>query len=422
MAIEARQCIICKTSRLLCGRKTCPLISALRKETKIEKLSNKSFFGPSTSIFVGRKGYPIVASGPMTVMEEEESEKYNKAGSMGMEDPGEWFTQKLSMEEIIEMRTSLLRCKRSGNVKSKGRFSSELKEISMANFPTDVEISFNHKPSYKISFSDITLPTGPSVSIEKMKICENPRIEKKVESVVSDDLKAEEAAMLLYNDGLDVYKIATILSSGALGAEKNKRMVPTRWSITAIDDIIFRGLVSQLKEFPTIDSFYVYESSYMDNHFLILLMPSSFKYENFEAWFPGSNWFFPFSMQKEKENKKLKLSPTVLEEYEGFKGRKGYAEKEGGGYYAARLGVVEALHKMRRQASVVVFREIHKGYVIPLGVWVVREAVRNAFRREKEEFNSKEEALLYINSRLRAGIDVYMKQSKILRQKRLVDF
>ncbi|HJH25187.1 MAG TPA: hypothetical protein C5S37_00085 [Methanophagales archaeon] len=40
--------------------------------------------------------------------------------------------------------------------------------------------------------------------------------------------------------------------------------------MTATDDIIFKKLAPEIKEKPTIDSYYVYESSYRDNHFLIL--------------------------------------------------------------------------------------------------------------------------------------------------------
>ena len=176
-------------------------------------------------------------------------------------------------------------------------------------------------------------------------------------------------------------------------------------------------LTPEIKENPTIDSYYVYESSYMDNHFLILLMPSLFEYENFETWFPGSLWNDSFDQR-----------PVIVEEYEGFKGRKQYAADEGGGYYAARLAVAEALHKIRRQAGVVVFREISPQYSVPLGVWVVRETARDAFKQRGEKFDTKKDALMFIDSRLRAqegmplGIGDFEKRSKILRQKRLTDF
>ena len=154
----------------------------------------------------------------------------------------------------------------------------------------------------------------------------------------------------------------------------------------------------------------VYESQYLDNHFLILLMPGNWEFENFEAWAPGGLWT---SNLKE---------PQILEEYEPHKGRTGYARFQGGGYYASRLAVVEALNKMKRQARAVVFREVYEGYVVPMGVWVVRETAREAFRRPFRKFDDLNGALNYINSKLRLPIEKYIQKSKILNQKRLNEF
>jgi len=409
-----RVCIVCKGSRLLCGRTTCPLLAALRKRTKYTDFANKTeYFGPSTSIFVGRIGYPNVRVGPMSVLEAKDAEV-----ELGrFEEPSEWFAQGLGMDDIVELRSATLRSKHGEHIKSKSNFVTDMTELALATKPVDVELAFKNKPSFNLSFSDMMRPIGASVNVEKMHVAENPKIPKQVDRIVSDDIKAVEAAHGLYDLGLDVYKVSTILSSGALGLHDAQKMVPTRWSITATDDIIFKKLAPEIKEFPTVDSYYVYESSYMDNHFLVLLMPSLFEYENFEAWFPGSVW-------SDARNPR----PVIVEDYEGFKGRKKYAENEGGGYYAARLGVAEALHKMKRQASVVVFREISPQYSVPLGVWVVRETARDAFRNRGEKFDTKSEALKYIDSRMHAkkemplGIKDFEALSKILRQKRLMDF
>ena len=409
-----RVCIACKGSRLLCGRKTCPLLTALRTQTKFADLANTTeYFGPSTSVFVGRIGYPRVRVGPMSVLEVSDSD----ADLSKFEAPGKWIAQGLGMDEIVELRSATLRSKHGEHIKSRSTFAADMVEIALAQNPVDVELTFKNKPSFNLSFSDLLRPTGASVNVERMHVAENPKIPKKVDRIVSDDIKTVEAAHGLYDFGMDVYKVSTILSSGALGLRDAQKMVPTRWSITATDDIIFKKLAAQIKEYPTVDSYYVYESSYMDNHFLILLMPSLFEYENFEAWFPGSIWSDAASQR-----------PVIVEEYEGFKGRKKYAETEGGGYYAARLAVAESLHKMKRQAGVVVFRQIHPQYSVPLGVWVVRETAREAFRNRPEKFETKKDALRYIDSRLRAreGIRIGMKDfealSRILRQKRLTDF
>ncbi len=392
----------------------CPLLAALRKRTKFADLANTTeYFGPSTSIFVGRIGYPRVRVGPMSVLEPKDAE----IELSRFEEPSQWFAQGLSMDDIVELRSATLRSKHGEHIKSRSNFVLDTIELALAKQPVDVELTFKNKPAFNLSFSDLLRPIGASVNVETMHVAENPKIPKQVDRIVSDEIKAAEAAHGLYDLGLDVYKVSTILSSGALGLHDAQKMVPTRWSITATDDIIFKKLAPEIKEYPTVDSYYVYESSYMDNHFLILLMPSLFEYENFEAWFPGSIWSDALSQR-----------PMIVEEYEGFQGRKRYAENEGGGYYAARLGVAEALHKMRRQAGVIVFREIRPQYSVPLGVWVVRETARDAFRQRGEKFETQKDALKYIDARLRAdeGLEIGTKDfealSRILRQKRLTDF
>ncbi|RLJ06422.1 MAG: hypothetical protein DRP18_00830, partial [Candidatus Aenigmatarchaeota archaeon] len=65
---------------------------------------------------------------------------------------------------------------------------------------------------------------------------------------------------------------------------------------------------------------------------------------------------------------------------------------------------------------------VYEGYVIPLGVWQVRENIRKAFQSKPEKFDSLKDALLSIDSRLRISTDEYKKQSIILSQKKINDF
>ncbi|MBN1896308.1 MAG: hypothetical protein JW789_01090 [Candidatus Aenigmarchaeota archaeon] len=154
----------------------------------------------------------------------------------------------------------------------------------------------------------------------------------------------------------------------------------------------------------------VYSSSYLDNHYQVLLMPGEWEFENFEAWAPGTPW----SMDAK--------SVQILAEYEPYHGRKKYADLQGGGFYASRLAVTEGLKVLRRQARVVVFREVGEGYIIPLGVWQVLENVRNAFRGECLKFATKHEALKHIEEKLRLPLKDYERQSTILSRRTLGDF
>jgi len=371
------------------------LLAKINVAPKIKKKVTKEFFGPSPSIFVGRIGYPDVNIGPLGVIDNVDI----------ADEPKKWFG--MGYSKIIEMRSLVLRSKRRENVTSRSKFIETMQEIVMSTTPVDVELKFKKKPVYVVSFSDTTQPMGPVAPIKRLKLAGNPKIPLIVEKVAGDEIAASKACAYLYSKNVDVYKIATIFSSGALGLKENKKLVPTRYSITAIDDIIAKELLKRVRMYRQIDKYMVYESEYLSNHFVILLIPGHWEFENFEAWAPGSFW-----------SQNLK-STEILVEYEPFKGRSKYAELEGGGYYASRLGVVEALHRMRRQARVVVFREVYEGYMIPLGVWVVRETVRNAFKNKPMVFETQEEALKYIGKRNRIPLTEYIKRSRILKQKRI---
>jgi hypothetical protein len=341
----------------------------MRIVPKIKESIGKEFFGPSTSIFVGHNFYPNVYVGPLAAIENENLET--------IDSPQAWFGKPYS--NIIEFRSLLLRSKYRQNIFSKSSFIEKTQELALAEKPTDVELEFRKKPIYRMELSDIVQPMGPSATLQRFRITENPKIPRAVEKITSDEVKAVEASFMLYEKGIDVYKIITILSSGILGLKENRKLVPTRWGITGTHSTIANQLIKKIKQYPSINEYRVYSSEFLDNHYEILLMPGNWEYENFEAWSPGSWW---------AQNLK---KPEILEEHEPYRGRTKYAELQGGGFYSSRLGVAEGLVKLRRQAKVVVFREIHEGYTIPVGCWQILENVRNAFKQPYRKFNKKEE-------------------------------
>jgi hypothetical protein len=205
--------------------------------------------------------------------------------------------------------------------------------------------------------------------------------------------------------GFDFYYLQKLLSAGILG--KEKKLVPTKWGITATDKMLADFFLDDVRRFPELNEFRVYSSEFLYNRFDILLVPGKWEFEQFEAWSSpeaASAW------------------GNLAFEYEPFGGRSNYAESEGGGYYAGRFGVVEALRKLKRQARVVVFREIGEGYTVPLGVWQVRQNVRNAFEQEPRKFGSLREALEFLKTRLRTPLSNYLKKSIVLNQKKIFEF
>ena len=393
-------CLTCKGGRLLCGMSSCPLLERIKYQTPVTEKLSEHLFGPSPSIFVGWNGWPDVSVGPLTSIAPDDASL--------LDNPRDWYG--LGVDEIIRMRSYLVRSKQRQNVSGRSRFVEENQEIALSVRPVDVEAVFKRKPSYTLSFSPISQPMGPSGELLKLEVSGNPVIPRQVDAVVSDELPASDAVSLLFEKDYDVYYLTRVLSSGALGKTERKKLVPTRWSITAVDDLLGKHLMERIRGYPTVNDFLIYSNTYLDNHFEILVQPGGWEFEQFEAWAPKTLW-----TMNAKE-------PLIAHEHEKHEGRWDYALNEGGGYYAGRFAVCEALDAMRRQARVVVFREIYEGYVIPVGVWEVRENVRKAMQETPKKFATQKEALQHLSTRLRIPIKKYLEKSETLQQKRITDY
>jgi len=247
----------------------------------------------------------------------------------------------------------------------------------MAARPVDTETKLE-KLSLRMMMDNHSLPMGPTGTTEKIRITENTKIHPKVDYVVSDtDLNATEAVSeyLYFKGHVPESTIKRVFSAGLLGKKTKRRIVPTRWSITAVDDIISKALIKEIKKFPEINDYRIFESTYLDNHFKILLFPGKFTYEMNEVWAPNTLW----NISLDGDNRSLK--PQIMTDFEFYKGRKNYASNITGAYYAARKEVCEYLYKIGRQARVLIFREVQGGYIVPLGVWVIRESIKDAMAK-----------------------------------------
>ncbi len=354
-------------------------------------------FGPSPpNIFVGRMGYPNVYVGPLVSVDEAIDPNLSDS-------PAKWTS--LSYEQIISLRASMARGMKKHAIKQSSSLLEEMQLSVLSQKPVDMEVTFKKKPEFHLSFSAYTAPMGPTGAMETMRLTENPVIPKKVDELAEEKIKVREAVPELVKAGFDYYYMQKLLSAGVLG--EKKKLVPTRWSITGTDKILADHYLERVKESPAVDSVMVFSHEHFDNHYEILLLPGAWEFEQFETWSPGSAW---------------KTKTTIAHEYEPFEGRSDYAESEGGGYYAGRFGVAEALHKMRRQARSVVFREISEDYNVSLGVWQVRHGVMKAFEKPPLKFNSLREALEHLKTKLKAPISEYLAKSNILRQKTLAEF
>lgn len=407
-ASRSSQCVICKGSRNLCGKTRCPIMVKVNYYLKSVPLMNSEDIAGASppSVFIGRIGYPMVYAGPLVPPVEEDTSVYDT--------PEFWFGR--SMDEIVSFRSMLIRGKHRVHVQKfeeAGKIIEKTRELALAVNPVDVELILRNKPRGSIFLDDEVQPFGPSAQIRDLNIS-NMRWDHHVEKAYYDtDLKAVHAVRELYQKGVMVTKIQRAFSVGALGLEENRRMVPTRWSITAVDDILSKNLMEKVRQYPEISEYRVYESQYLDNVFEVLMIPSFWTYEAIEAWYPGTVW---------NPNGKWTV---MFGDWEGHEGRTTYAEI-GGCYYSARLAVCEQLVKERRQATAIVLREARPGYIMPVGVWQVRENVRNAMRQAPYKFSTLELALKWVATRFQIPLQQWISKSELIKnalfQKKITDY
>ena len=372
---------------------------------KLEELNFLSNSPPS--VFIGSKlKYPNVNVGILSP-----SQPLKQVNLLN--DSNEWTNLKLSIREILNLRNQLINSRYTTQVKISSKLTEKSREIGMASKPADLEINLEKVPRYLKEYDKISKPLLLSAPLKNIRITENTKIHTKVDKVFNDtDMKASEAINYLYNSGFDENFLQQLLTIGSLGLKKNRRLVPTRWGITATDDTIGKEIMKEVKNYNKIDDYRLFFNKYLGNYYFILLMPELFSYELFEYGV---------------RNGEVKGEWTDFEDYFG---RKNYASNSVGGYYSVRLSVLEYLRKIKRQASVFIIRFETEEYWANLGVWVTRNCARRAMDSEFISFHTRENALDFMKNsamnKMKIDVNYVFKRSKLLNmvkeQKGLKDY
>jgi hypothetical protein len=393
--VKETLCIKCK-GKGLCGRPRCPILEKFKSLQSISPaISGDSVFGASPpALFVGSYGYPRVSAGPLIPPLAKENE------ALLFEDPSAWGN--MQIEDIISMRSRMVRANTSLHIKDARSKENPLllkaQELALSRKPVDTEAWFFKAPKQELKFDAVLTPMGPSGLMKNFELAENPDVPKKVDYLVYDtDALAKDAVSELLKSDISTEHITRLFSIGLLG--KERKIVPTRWSITAVDDMAGKKLSDRLIDFPWVSDIKLFSGTHFGNHFEVLILPRAYSFELIEIWLPKTVWSGE--------------SSWIGGDSEGLNGKKGYSPLAGG-YYAARLPVLEYLIEIKRQASVFILREITPDYWAPLGVWVVREGVRKALQNPPETFESLEAAVSVLSGRVRTPKTEWIQQAKTL--------
>ena len=346
------------------------------------------------SVFVGTQGYPKLNVGPMVPP--------THGDTSILDSPERWLGT--GLEDIVKYRLSMIRGIRKVRAdEPEGRYIEDLQEMAMSQHPTDSELQFRGTVSSTIHLDDHSAPFGPVGEIKSAKFS-GQASDGKIQRVYYDrDLMAQDAVLQLYERGVEMSQIQKCFSIGMMG--KVRRLVPTRWSITAADSIVSSHLIGRTLDFTVLDEHRVFFFEHLGNLFSVILFPHRWLYEMIEAWY--SNGVLGYGSDHE-DFRGMNRKPAIA-----------------GAYFAAKLAVAEYLASNGIQAGALVLREIRPEYSIPVGVWQVREGVRAAMRQEYEVPESFEQAMAAAAGRMSISGREWLEHgsiSALKRQRTLSEF
>lgn len=371
----------------------------------------QNFFGSAPAPFIGRFGYPNVNIGILSPQISGDTSYYDS--------PKQWAQKEIAVSDVANLRYGLVNSRQKWNIKKiyGSKFLDICQEVGTAAKPVELEVNLRKQPTLNVRRESEVKPWGPASNILKARVTANSRVDTRVDRIVSDtDLKAASGVFSLYKKGFEEGSLNKLMSVGNLGIGKNRKLVPTRWSITAVDDTIGKALIKEIKDFPLGD-YELHFGGAWGNYYLLLFFPEVWSYELFETYL------------KKPVNPWSKNGYMYSTDYEGYKGRKEYASETAGGYYAARMAVLEKMKRSKRQYSCLALRFITDEYHIGVGVWICREAARKSVNSKSISFGSKELMLKYakefVERKFRFDLRFLFKESKLfdgMKQKKLFDF
>ncbi|MDP2667691.1 MAG: hypothetical protein Q8O65_03135 [Nitrosopumilaceae archaeon] len=346
------------------------------------------------SVFVGSYNYPKVFVGPMVPPIH---------GDTSLLDIPEKWSGK-TLEEIVNFRLNLIRgIKKMSVADPQGRYIEDLQEVAMSSRPIESDIEFHKNTIPMTSIDGESAPFGPIGEIKNSKFSSSSSDRFIQKAYYDRDLKAEDAVLALYNRGIEISKIQKCFSIGMFG--KKRKLVPTRWSITATDDIISKSLVSEILDFSLTDACQVFCFEHLDNLYSVVIFPHRWMFEMQEAWHDGDAVGFGNDFE---DARGIDHPPAIA-----------------GAYFAAKLAIAEYFVKNQTQGAVLVLREIRPEYAVPVGVWQVREGVRATMKQKPYVASSFDDAIDFACKNMSISKTEWLSKGnmlKLIKQKTIADF
>lgn len=310
----------------------------------------KEIEGIGSAPIVGEKNYPLLKI--HNVSTEDKNNSFFKSGNIVKQEYTEIFKTK-AKNILGSTQESHIR-------KTTQRINEEIIDIYKSKKEIEFNSTFQNELKFdKILTNKVSGIMGSKNELESLEATQNTQTSKQIEKYSEGDTKAREAIINLYKQGKNEHQIIHLLALGVFGIQINKKLVPSRWAITAYDQTIEKHLHKEIIKYNSINKFEVYYYKNKSDTHVNILLPDSYHGEHFEDW--------EGQIKPDYFNNNNKLSTSE--------------PNNAGGYFATKIALHEHLQKRKKQAAAIMIRVI-RNYDVPLGVVFVRECVRESFKNK----------------------------------------
>ena len=346
----------------------------------------KEIEGFPASAIIGSKTYSNVKV--HSISNEDKAGEYKNIGEIAKKTYSEIFKTKAR---------NIFGSTKEFHIKTQNKkIKEDLTDIYKAKNPVEFSSKFeNYLHFDKIVLNKTAGIIGSKNELKSIDTTGNLQTSKSIENFSTKDIKAREAIISLYKKGISEHQIINLLSLGTFGINFNKKIVPTKWAISAFDQTIERHLHKEIINFKEISHFEIYEYTNKGNEFIIILHPHYFLGEVIESFLNKGRYIIEYDYIPQDNSFKLQTPQTA------------------GGFWATKLGIHEHLIKRKKQAAYTSIRII-EGYDIPLGVVLVRECIREALLKAPVFKSSNEDEMSnFLMSNFPNHYTLYKEKSKI---------
>ncbi|NLT52902.1 MAG: hypothetical protein GXX85_18505, partial [Ignavibacteria bacterium] len=163
-------------------------IKDLSKISKVDSIS-------PPSVFIGSKlKYPLVNVGILSPL--------NKDNNAWLYDDAKyWAENNLNIEEVMSLRNGLLNSRfqaKVSDIRLNKKFVEVAKDVAISSKQVDVEIELKNRLIVGREKDKILTPHGMRAGLKNVAITGNVKVEKQVDKVINDEIKASEAIEFLY--------------------------------------------------------------------------------------------------------------------------------------------------------------------------------------------------------------------------------